>query len=519
MAVTLGAETIFSMFEEMSAYMKQRRTRGRIYVFGGAAMLMAYGRSVKTEDVDVQIDEGHGAITEAARVIGRRRGLEDNWLNEEGVPCLPTSRKHDGEVVFDGEGLKVVRASPQMMLALKIEAGREKDEKDTQLLMRRLGVTTTEQAEDIHREVFRGMQVKHRTAWIAGLLKEMNEGETGPRQGRVGTGETPEARCMIALDNALRSRTAYRDGAIARVEGWTRKYRESRHIPTEKEIRRLYDAVSAEDGGGWPSDPGVDQGLREAVKHARTAETRKRKEQKSTRSEAIEKNRHEAGRQEPGTTRASAEVQTPTQREIEEAERYLLGHGERPSLDAIIDKIATERLDGSRPAAPSATEREIDIYLRLKPYTRERPENEKQWKLDRENRSPVRSDAAAQVAARSVAQTLDGYQRKQYGQDEDGAPHGPPGTGNFFALSAKGQERKRAKHIAQTIDRWRTTTAPNLVREIRETIIPLEVGFRRQLAEDREREQHEIEARVRQRTQGAAHQTSHGIDRNEWSRN
>ena len=173
MAVTLGAETIFSMFEEMSAYMKQRRTRGRIYVFGEGAMLMAYGRSVKTEDVDVQIDEGHGAITEAARVIGRRRGLEDNWLNEEGVPCLPTSRKHDGEVVFDGEGLKVVRASPQMMLALKIETGREKDEKDTQLLMRRLGVTTTEQAEDIHREVFRGMQVKHRTAWIAGLLKEM----------------------------------------------------------------------------------------------------------------------------------------------------------------------------------------------------------------------------------------------------------------------------------------------------------------------------------------------------------
>ena len=120
------------------------------------------------------------------------------------------------------------------------------------------------------------------------------------------------------------------------------------------------------------------------------------------------------------------------------------------------------------------------------PHTRERPEEENQWRLDRENRGPVRSNDAARTAARMLVQSLDQYQGEQYGQTDDGTPQRPPSAERFSAWTTKGQEKKRHKRIAQTIEHWRTAVAPNLLRQIRQGIIPLEVQFQRKLAQQRQ---------------------------------
>ena len=164
----------------------------------------------------------------------------------------------------------------------------------------------------------------------------------------------------------------------------------------------------------------------------------------------------------------------------------------------MVDKIATQRVDGSARTQSDTFNREFDIYWWLKPHTRERPKEENQWQLDRENRSPIRSDAGARTAGKMLAKALDEYQREQYGQTENGAPRGPPSAEHFPGWTAKGRERKRVRLITKTIEHWRSAIAPNLLREIRQAIIPIEVKFRRELARQREADKRTAEARHRQ---------------------
>ena len=221
----------------------------------------------------------------------------------------------------------------------------------------------------------------------------------------------------------------------------------------------------------------------------------------TTRSTAAPK-RAEAAKRERSTQstqeRARSRVQAPTKAEVEAAERYLLGRADRPALDTVADEIATERLDGSARVQPDPFSREWDVCRRLLPHTRERPREENQWKLDRENLGPVRSNDAARTAARMLVQVLDQYQREQYGETNEGTPREPPPAERFFALTAKGRERKREKQIAKTIEHWRSAVAPNLLRQIRQAIIPLEVQFRRNLAEQRKANERAAEEQRRQ---------------------
>ena len=192
----------------------------------------------------------------------------------------------------------------------------------------------------------------------------------------------------------------------------------------------------------------------------------------------------------------------PSTEESRAAESYLNGGsnaaGTRPGLADVIDELARKRLDGSAPARSDAFGREFDIYWRLMPHTRERPREENQWQLDRENRGPVRSDRAARTAARMIKEALDQYQGERYGQTDTGTPRAPPPVEHFDAWTDKGREQKRRRFIAEAIQRWRTAVAPGLLRRIRTAIVPLEVQFRRDLAQRREVENRAAEKRRQQ---------------------
>ena len=65
-------------------------------------------------------------------------------------------------------------------------------------------------------------------------------------------------------------------------------------------------------------------------------------------------------------------------------------------------------------------------------------------------------------------------------------------------LGNRGQEKKRHKRIAETIQHWRTAIAPKLLRQIRQAFVPREVKFRRRLVQRRRAEKRAAEARRRQ---------------------
>jgi len=82
LAGPLGREQLLKLFEELSTELGRRGARTHIYLFGGAAMSVAFDRDRRTVDLDVRVDSGREKLMEAARAVGRRHGFEEGWFNE-----------------------------------------------------------------------------------------------------------------------------------------------------------------------------------------------------------------------------------------------------------------------------------------------------------------------------------------------------------------------------------------------------------------------------------------------------
>ncbi len=85
---------LLDAFTELSRELARRKVRAHVYVIGGAAMALGFDSRPLTHDVDALIREGHGPVTDAVRMIGRRRGWPETWLNEHAVSAIP--RGSDG---------------------------------------------------------------------------------------------------------------------------------------------------------------------------------------------------------------------------------------------------------------------------------------------------------------------------------------------------------------------------------------------------------------------------------------
>ena len=199
---------------------------------------------------------------------------------------------------------------------------------------------------------------------------------------------------------------------------------------------------------------------------------------------------------------ADTHGQAPTEDEIRNVEEYLKGGtnaaGSRPGLAQVIDDVATARLDGSEPTKADPLSRELDFRWMLAPHTRERPRQENEYQLDRENEAPCRSVDAARTAARMAAKALDEYQGERYGTDEQGTPRPPPPAEAFPGWTKATREGKRQSRIAETVEHWRREIAPKLLERIRQAIVPLEVQFGRNLKRQRDADRAAAEARRQQ---------------------
>ena len=58
MAGPLGREQLLKLFEELSTELGRRGAQAHVYLFGGAAMSVAFDRDRRTVDLDVRVDSG-----------------------------------------------------------------------------------------------------------------------------------------------------------------------------------------------------------------------------------------------------------------------------------------------------------------------------------------------------------------------------------------------------------------------------------------------------------------------------
>ena len=124
-----------------------------LYVFGGAAMALAYDLRRSTRDVDA-VFHPHGVVLAEADSVALELGLPRWWLNEQASAYAAPGGDADAPLVFDHPGLRVHAASAAHLLAMKVLAGRRRDAEDIRLLADHLGLRTADEVRAACAEVF-----------------------------------------------------------------------------------------------------------------------------------------------------------------------------------------------------------------------------------------------------------------------------------------------------------------------------------------------------------------------------
>jgi hypothetical protein len=138
----LTSEQMKALLADLDRRLKEQGVAGDIYVVGGAAMVLLYGRDSLTADVDARAS--HQRVFEMARVMGPEYGLPSGWLNGAAGSWIPT-RPESASAPRDEPGLTVHIAPAAHVLAMKIVAMR--DDVDIEDAVRLVKVLRMEDAE------------------------------------------------------------------------------------------------------------------------------------------------------------------------------------------------------------------------------------------------------------------------------------------------------------------------------------------------------------------------------------
>ncbi len=175
----LSATDMRQALRDVAERLERAGVQGRLYVAGGAAMALAYDAERLTRDIDAAITHGHNAVIDAVRVVARVRGWPSTWLNEQATAYMPQITDRHSQVIFDHPALQVAVPSPTHMLAMKARAARAQDVADVVSLLRRCGLATVDEVDDLVQAVFPGERLSPRQRrWIEDVISSATRGPT-----------------------------------------------------------------------------------------------------------------------------------------------------------------------------------------------------------------------------------------------------------------------------------------------------------------------------------------------------
>ncbi len=148
-------------FRRLGERLARRGVVADLYVFGGAAMALAYDSRRATRDVDA-LFKPHGIVHEEALAVAAELGLPRWWLNEQASSYVAPRGDPAASRVFDHPGLRVFAASPEHLLAMKAFAARPRDAEDIRQLAHVLDLHSTDAVLASVREVFPGEEPPER---------------------------------------------------------------------------------------------------------------------------------------------------------------------------------------------------------------------------------------------------------------------------------------------------------------------------------------------------------------------
>lgn len=138
----IAGVTLREALSRLDSLLAQVGVAGDIFVFGGAALVLGYDARDSTRDIDA-IWRPHGTLLRHAWTVAAELGLPRSWLNDQATSYLPSGFVETGRTVFDGAALRVTVAEPELLLAMKVRAGRRGDERDILFLAEKLAIDTS----------------------------------------------------------------------------------------------------------------------------------------------------------------------------------------------------------------------------------------------------------------------------------------------------------------------------------------------------------------------------------------
>ena len=150
----MSRQQLEDAFRLLAARLGERGVVGDIYVFGGAAIVLAYDGREATRDVDA-VFEPREKVHEVAVEVAEALDLPRWWLNDQAASYLSRLTDDNAATVVDYPNLRVTAISAEHLLAMKaLAARRYADMDDIALLASKLSITQLEEVEELCTRVY-----------------------------------------------------------------------------------------------------------------------------------------------------------------------------------------------------------------------------------------------------------------------------------------------------------------------------------------------------------------------------
>jgi hypothetical protein len=158
----LTRDDIIRGLRDLVAEARNTGATGRIHLVGGAALALRYFERRTTSDVDASIAPERELLA-ASRTVAARNGWDPDWLNTNASMFVPFAKDPEWETLYEDERVVIRVASPQALLAMKLNAGRRgRDDDDIEALMAICGIADADAAEDLFEEFYPGEVIPDR---------------------------------------------------------------------------------------------------------------------------------------------------------------------------------------------------------------------------------------------------------------------------------------------------------------------------------------------------------------------